>query len=178
MESKPDEKTLQIARQWTMVQPKVSAYVTAVVQDFKDRDDLVQDIAVAVFQSFDKYDSSRPFQVWAMGVARNQFHLYLRKKYKHNRMFDAETLDVLEQAFAYIPQEKMNRFDHLNECIQRLQNQSKQLCELRYIENLKPSEISERLRLPGTAVRKSLQRIREQLKTCIENKSRTESKAL
>ncbi|MCP4172172.1 MAG: RNA polymerase factor sigma-70, partial [Fuerstiella sp.] len=56
-----DEKSRQATRLWTLAQPKVSAYVTSVVRDFKDRDDVLQDIAVAVIDSFDTYDPGRSF---------------------------------------------------------------------------------------------------------------------
>ncbi len=67
-----DESTRQATRFWTLAQPAVSAFVTSVVRDFRDRDDVLQDIAVAVIESFDSYDSDRPFTAWAMGVARTK----------------------------------------------------------------------------------------------------------
>jgi len=48
-----DDQTRQAARLWTLAQPAVSAFVTAVVRDFKDRDDVLQDIAVAAIESFE-----------------------------------------------------------------------------------------------------------------------------
>ena len=41
-----------------MAQPAVSAFVTSVVRHFRDRDDVLQD--VAVIESFDRWDSDRP----------------------------------------------------------------------------------------------------------------------
>jgi len=157
-----------------LAQPGVSAFLTAVVRDFQDRDDLIQDIAVAVFESFDRYDDSRPFDTWALGVARNQFKVYLRKRRKKIQMFDSDAMECLENAFADLPVEKVRELDFLQECLQRLDGKGKQLCELRYEEGLKPAAISEMMKMPGTAVRKALQRIREQLRTCVENKSTAE----
>ena len=73
-----DERTRQATRLWTLAQPAVSAFITSVVRDFKDRDDVLQDVAVAVIESFDRYDPQRPFTAWAIGVARNQVGLYLK----------------------------------------------------------------------------------------------------
>ena len=56
-----DEKSRQATRLWTLAQPVVSAFVTSVVRDFKDRDDVLQEIAVAAIESFDAYDPKRPF---------------------------------------------------------------------------------------------------------------------
>lgn len=174
MDGKIDERTIRVTRLWTQAQPKVSAFVTSVVRDFKDRDDLLQDIAVAVFESFDSYDPGRPFAQWALGVARNQFKTYLRKRQKHLAVFDPETVEALETAFAEIPQQEVRELDYLQDCLKELDDKGRQLCDLRYQEGLKPAAISEAIRMSGTAVRKSLQRVREQLRACVERKAAAE----
>ena len=75
-----DENSQQTIRYWTLAQPIISGYVTSVVRDFRDRDDVLQSIAVAVFESFSSYDPSRSFVGWAMGIARNQMGTYLRER--------------------------------------------------------------------------------------------------
>lgn len=75
-----NEARRQATRLWTVAQPVVSAFVTSVIRDFKERDDVLQDIAVAAIESFDAYDVERPFVPWVMGVARNQVGLYLRRR--------------------------------------------------------------------------------------------------
>ena len=174
MDSKIDERTRKVTRLWTQAQPKVSAFVTAVVRNFNDRDDLIQDIAVAVFESFDAYDPERPFIQWAMGVARNQFRTYLRTRQKERNVFDLDTVKALETAFAKLPKTEAIELDFLRDCLQQLDSKGRRLCEMRYQKDLKPAAISESLNVPGTAVRKALQRIREQLRTCIELKASTE----
>ncbi len=64
-----DDRTRQATRQWTLAQPVVSAFLTSVVRDFRDRDDVLQDVAVAVVECFDRWDRERPFVAWAMGDA-------------------------------------------------------------------------------------------------------------
>jgi RNA polymerase sigma factor (sigma-70 family) len=75
-----DKKAREVARLWTLAQPVVSSYVASLVRDFRDRDDVLQDVAVAVLDSFGNYDPARPFAAWAIGLARNQVLLYLRRK--------------------------------------------------------------------------------------------------
>lgn len=176
MDRNIDESTRQVTRLWTLAHPRISAFVTSVVRDFRDRDDLMQDIAVAVFESFDSYDPSRPFDKWALGVARNQFKTYLRKRKRdHERLvFDDETVACVEAAFAAEPNEEFRKMDFLKECVQELEGRGRQLCEMRYLDELKPAKISEAINMPGTAVRKALQRVRAQLRQCIERKATAE----
>ncbi len=163
-----DETTRQVARHWALAQPKVSAFVTSVVRDFSDRDDIVQDIAVAVFESFDSYDSERPFIAWAMGVARNQVGLYLRRHGRNRLVFDQGTVECLEAAFAGVSAAESRELDFLQNCIGKLDGRGRQLCELRYQKGLKPAAISQAIGMANTAVRKALQRIRERLRECIQ----------
>ena len=171
-----DESTRQVTRLWTLAQPRISAFVTAVVRDFRDRDDLMQDIAVAVLDSFDSYDPRRPFDKWALGVARNQFKTYLRKRKRDRErlVFDDETVACVERAFADEPAEEIRKLDFLRECVRELGDRGRQLCEMRYHDDLKPAAISEAMAMPGTAVRKALQRVRIQLRQCIERKAAAE----
>ena len=57
--------------QWTLAQPAVSAFVQAMVPDRAERDDVLQEVAMAVLESFGSYDRSRPFVPWAIGIARH-----------------------------------------------------------------------------------------------------------
>ena len=64
-----DPRLREVTRRWTLAVPAVSAFVTSLVGDFQDRDDVLQDTAVAIMESFDQYDPDRPFLAWALGVA-------------------------------------------------------------------------------------------------------------
>ncbi len=166
-----DEKSRQATRLWTLAQPKVSAYVTSVVRDFKDRDDVLQDIAVAVIDSFDTYDPGRSFDAWALGVARNQIGGYLRRRQRYRQLFDETTREHIEAAFSALPPEDSRNLGYLQDCLRLLDDRSRQLCQLRYESDLKPAAISDTMEMTGTAVRKSLQRIRESLRKCVDSKS-------
>jgi RNA polymerase sigma-70 factor (ECF subfamily) len=172
-----DERTRQATRLWTLALPAVSAFVTSVVRDFRDRDDVLQDVAVAVVESFDKYDPQRPFVAWAIGVARNQVGLYLRKRRRDRLVFDDATVGCLATAFEEVWGEQNHRLDFLRECLTLLQGRARQLCDLRYANDLKPAAIAERVGMSANSVAKALQRIRDQLRQCIERKAALESTA-
>ena len=165
-----DENSQQTIRYWTLAQPIISGYVTSVVRDFRDRDDVLQSIAVAVFESFSSYDPSRSFVGWAMGIARNQMGTYLRERRRHRLVFDGETMELLAKTFEQIETEEMRSLDYLHECLEGLEGRARQLCELRYENDLKPAAIASLLKMTPNTVAKSLQRIREQLRSCIQRR--------
>ncbi|MFO0914882.1 MAG: sigma-70 family RNA polymerase sigma factor [Pirellulales bacterium] len=167
-----DRTTRQATRLWTLAQPVVSAFVTSAVRDFSARDDILQDIAVAVIESFDRYDPSRPFNHWALGIARNQVGLYLRRLRRDRLVFDDETMNCLAEAFVSIADEPSRTLDQLQYCLRELDGRARELCRLRYEQDLKPAAIAELLGMTANSVAKALQRVRDQLRACMERKAR------
>ncbi len=165
-----DANSQQAIRYWTLAQPIVSGYVTSVVRDFRDRDDVLQTIAVAVLESFPSYDPTRSFVGWAMGIARNQIGSYLRERRRNRIVFDGETVELLAKAFEQIETKETRSLDYLQECLGGLEGRARQLCEMRYENDLKPAAIANLLSMTPNTVAKSLQRIREQLRQCIERR--------
>ena len=166
-----DEASQKAMRLWTLAQPVVSAFVTSIVRDFGDRDDMLQETAVAVIEAFDRYDPQRPFVGWALGIARNQVGLYLRRRGRDRHTFDTEAVEKLAVAFENITSDDLHQLDHLRACMQHLEGRARRLCELRYRDDLKPAAIAQAVGMSANAVAKALQRIRDQLRTCIETKS-------
>ncbi len=62
--------------------------------------------------------------------------------------------------------------DHLDACLKGLDGRQRRMCELRYRAGLKPARIAELMGLNSNTVSKSLQRIREALRECIERRIR------
>lgn len=164
-----DESTRQATRLWTLAQPTVSAFVASVVRDFRDRDDVLQETALAVFDSIDSYDPSQSFNGWAIGIARNQVGLYLRRRKRDRHVFDESTIACLEDAFTQVS--RSPKLEFLPECVDQLAGRSRQICDLRYQEDLKPAAIGEKIGMTANSVAKTLQRVREQLRLCIEAKA-------
>ena len=169
-----DENTRQAMRLWTVAQPAVSAYVGAVVRDVSARDDVLQDTAVAVIESFHRYDPERPFIAWAMGIAQNQVRLYLRRRQRDRLVFDDETLDQLARSFESQAPEELRALAHLRECLRHVAGRARELCELRYVRDLKPAAIGEAVGMSANTVAKALQRVRDQLRSCVERKAAVE----
>lgn len=164
-----DDRIRQATRQWTLAQPAVSAFLMSVVKDFRDRDDVLQDVAVAVIESFERWDESRPFVAWAMGIARNQVGLYLRRRRRDRQVleFDPETMDALAAAFSDVAKTDDFRLDFLRDCLKSLEGRARKIVELRYQQDFKPAAIADMVSMSANAVAKSLQRIREQMRDCI-----------
>ena len=167
-----NDHSRQAARLWTLALPAVAGFVASQVRDLQDRDDILQETAVAVFDSFDRYSPGQPFVAWAVGIARNQVLLYFRRKNRERTVFDPQAMEALVSAFSEPEILKTNsKIDFLGECMQGLDDQSRELCRLRYTLDMKPATIADRFDTTANNVAKTLQRIRDRLRDCIERKT-------
>ena len=65
-----DKKEIEeITVLWTRAHPAVSAFISSMVPDFQDADDILQQVAVAIVQNYDRYNKERSFVSWAIGIA-------------------------------------------------------------------------------------------------------------
>lgn len=149
----------------------VSAFIVSAVRDFSARDDVLQETAIAVVESFHRYDPQRPFVAWALGIAQNQVQLYLRRMHRDRLVFDDDILFQLAIAFEATSLEESRSLDFLRSCLDQLDGRARQLCELRYGGDLMPAVIAESLGMTANTVAKALQRIRDKLRACIERKA-------
>ena len=169
-----DPETEQATRYWTSALPAVSAYVASQIQDRGQHEDILQETAVAVLKGFKNYDPEVPFKHWAIGIARNQIRNYFRGKQTKPLVFDSETVESLAVAFDTVSGNTRNSLVFLKECIEKLQEKARHICEMRYSDNLKPAAIANELNTSSNNISKTLQRIRATLRDCIIQKSRLE----
>ena len=165
-----DKQTEQAMRQWTLAQPAVSAFIASQVHDVRQRDDILQEVAITVLEQFERFDPALSFSSWAIGIARNKTRNYFRSQKKSPLLFDSETVESLAAAYDAVSSEMDESLAYLKQCRRKLDSKAKKICDLRYEEDLKPAAIAQRLGVSANSISKGLQRIRETLRQCISQK--------
>lgn len=135
-------------------------------------DDLAQEICLKVYSNLRRYDRKYPFLPWMRTIARNTCRNYIR---------DAKRLGDRHSAFANYVQTRMlqdakdaedkdgtARVDALKDCVEKLSEPHRELVLLRYAKGLNSQEIAERIRKTPVAVRRTLSRIYQGLRACME----------
>ena len=161
-------------RLWTTAQPAVANFVHALVRDHGAAKDVMQETALVIFRRFAEYDGQRPFLAWALGIARFQVMGLQRDSARSLVAFDDDVLAKFTDTWAEMAPGVSDRSAALQSCIERLAAHARRLVQLRYFEDLNAEQIAQRLGGNGAAVRVTLQRIREQLRACIERQIETE----
>jgi RNA polymerase sigma-70 factor (ECF subfamily) len=169
-ESQP--KSEQLARYWTEAQPVVAAFVFSVVQDFHLAEDVLQQVAVVLVREFERYDDSRPFLPWALGIARNQALKARRDTAREaKQLLGDSVLDEIQAAFHECEDSFLVIRRVLRMCLEKQPGKIRELLKWRYGDDLKPGDVASRMGLTSAAVRVMLHRTRETLRKCIRRHS-------
>lgn len=160
----------QFTRCWTEAQPKLAGYISALVPDFQEAEDLLQNVAVILLRKFPEYDTQRPFIAWAIGVTKREVLMARRCHARNFLCYQTDLLERISEAYEELTPELEERSRALNECLKLVRGRGSELLKLRYEEGLKPNALAGRVGMAVVAVRVMLSRTRAGLRDCIERK--------
>lgn len=172
-----EQEQERFMRLWTDAQPAVVNYLHAAVRDPAMAKDLVQETAMVLFRRFGDYDGLRPFLAWALGVAKFQVLGFRRDGARSFITFDTELFDKFTEIWAETAPAASEQSAALEVCLDRLPARPRQMVRWRYFEGLSSEQIAGLAGTKSTAVRVALQRIREQLRVCIERQMHPERRS-
>ena len=164
-----DERCFQ--RRWLPVQASVMAYVLAHGVSRQDAEDVLQNIALAVYRSLERYDETRAFEAWVMGIARHKVCDYHRRTpLSLWPLLSGEARQQLEQAAIRLTEECDHRVWAMHECVHQLGHTARCLVERYYHWGESVAQIANALRLTTSNVKVRLHRIRKSLRGCVETR--------
>lgn len=149
-------------------QPRIYAYIRALVPDRAAADDIFQEVCVVLWEKFDSYDSEKPFLHWALGVARYAVLSFHRDRSRNRLRFTEHELDLLASEAAEECETLSDLRAALDDCLAKLPEHARKLLALRYQPDADVQEIAEQLRRPVATVYSMLKRLRVQLHGCIQ----------
>ena len=159
------------AAQWVKVQESVAVFVAASGPGFHDTEDLVQKVATTAFEKYDQYDPERgSFLGWVVGIARHQVLHWRRSVARDRLVFPENVVEIMATAQARQGEAAPEIGAAVARCIEEVKGRAQQVLEMRYLEDLKPAEIAERLETTSPSIRVTLSRARQALKKCVQRR--------
>jgi len=143
-------------------------YVMCLVPNVHDAREVVQNTAVALWKKFDQYDSEQPFVNWACRFALIEAKEFLRSEQRWTRFLDDTTINELLCQRDAMLDELDGRRLHLRSCLRKLSPKQLGTVEAYYFEDRPIEQIAKSSRRTVDAIYKSLQRIRVQLRHCVD----------
>ncbi|MEX0867183.1 MAG: sigma-70 family RNA polymerase sigma factor [Pirellulales bacterium] len=162
------EDAEQLARLWTTSQGEVAAFIGSLITDPAQANDTLQQVAMQIVRNYDKYDASRPFVPWAIGVAKNEVLAHRRRQATDRHVFDDELVHRIATTYEQLVEEREWSAEALAACLEQVEGRGKQALELFYMQELKAPEVARRIGISAGAVRMLLCRTREAVRKCLE----------
>jgi len=171
------EKRNRVIRLFTEHRNGLYAYVLACVRDPHTAEDLLQDVAVAVLSSWDRYDEERPFLPWARAIARNRVRDAQRREGRSREVLSPE---LVEQAFSAA--DESTDFSawrrHLEGCLESIGEKARRVLERRYVLQQSLSSIAGDMRWKVQSLYVLLSRTKRALLECMRKRADAEARSV
>lgn len=165
--SEPDfQSQAPFLRLYVEHEPSLRGFVRSLVPTFQDAQEVMQEVAVALWKRFHTLSAPEDFRRWAFGVARLEALEFLRKCRRDRHVFGDEFLDLLAAEAETTADDLNEERRALDICLQKLPGEQRSLVESAYSPGVRMDELAARLGRTAMAVYKSLHRIRMALIEC------------
>ena len=170
-----DRKLLNFTQEWEQHQSSIRSYLACFLGNSTAVDDALQEVALVVWRKGPWDEGSRAFLGYSLACAR-RIALATSRKQRNDRMellspqsakALADKLALLEYQVSSTPNELLRA---LQNCLEKLRPEHRELLASRYSGDSKAElyELSKRLGKSMDALYKTLERLRELLRACLE----------
>lgn len=164
------EQSGNLAVLWLKAEPVVRSFIAASVWDAHHAEDVLQEVASIVTTNYAKFDSSRPFLPWCLGIARLKVLEYFRANSRDRTVFSERTLLALESAAQDIAADHLTaRRTALQVCVRKLKGRQRTVIELKYLKDVSIDEIANQLATSVNTIGVTLHRARTSLRACVKH---------
>jgi len=156
-------------RQLVQSQNKIHAYILALVPDWNDADDILQDTAEIMWRKYGNNVKIDNFAALGMSVARNLIFSHFRNKKKHECLLQDDILENIAEYAQELSSYADDRVNVLRGCLAKLNGKDKELIRLRYEEGLNVKSVAQVSNRSVDGLYKSLGRIHDAIMRCVRS---------
>ena len=167
----PAEHTVRVQQLFIKNQSSLKAFLLALVPDFTEAEDLLQEVFLVVSQKAGSFKEGTNFMAWARQIARFKAMSSMRKKRNSPSVLADDVVDSLCASEPEIPFDE-TQVAAVQSCLKKLAPHARQLVTMRYLNEHGPGEIAERMEWSENAVNVTLSRARTFLRDCVQRQLR------
>lgn len=148
---------------------QLNAYVLALVPNWPDADDIVQQTRIRLWEQFDDYDPDKDFGAWARSIAYYQVLTYRKQSGRRAAMLSSVALEKLASEAEQVG-DLSPRHSALAECLDRLTAAQRELLVQCYGGEESIQQLAQAMGRSVNAIHQSLFRLRKSLYHCVEQR--------
>lgn len=165
-----DEKTQQLLNDVILHKDRIKALVYSIIRDYHLSQDTLQEVCVFIVSNPDKYDSSKKFLPWALGVARLKAFEAVRKSQKQLALVEDDVIEKIQEDLVDLERDDEVRLSALEECLKVVNEKHRKILTLKYVDKMTAETIAEKIGRTPIATYSLLQRTRITIAGCIRRK--------
>lgn len=173
----PEEKRDRVLKAALECRTELVAYARSLLGNYAAADDAVQEAMLVVVKKYDQFQAGTSMLAWCRSILRIEV---LRARQRHQRertLVDCLLGDAIDAAFEEFQaterkDETESWREALRRCLKRVPERSQAVLRARFADELSYQQIGERLGMTIEAVRKSLFRLKKQVRSCVESSLR------
>lgn len=172
-----DDKRDQVLKAALEYRTELVAYARSLLGNYTAADDVLQEAMLVVVKKYDQFQEGTSILAWCRSIVRIEV-LRAKQRYQRERTLAERLLDdATDAAFEEFQTEKRHNEaeswrDALRRCLERVPERGHRVLQARFTDELSYQQIGELLGMTIEAVRKSLFRIKRQVRSCVESSLR------
>ena len=152
---------------------QLTGFVLALVPNFADADEVLQETKLRLWEQFDNYDPAQSFDGWARSIAYYQILTFRKKTKGRSVVFSTDLVATLANEYTDSGDEVSERAIALQGCLQRLSEEYRTMLRKYYSRSWSVDSLAESMEISVAGLRKRLYRCRRVLHNCITRAMRT-----
>ena len=176
----PEAKRDRLLKEAFRYHLELLTYARSLLGSYAAAEDIVQEAMLVVVRKFDQFEEGTSMLAWCRSIVRLEV-LRLKQRLHRERSLTERLLDdAIDAAFDEF-QTAQNLDDAacsreaLESCLQRVSERGKSVLEARFVDELSYEQIGHRIGMTLEAVRKTLFRVKKQVRSCVETSLREAS---
>jgi RNA polymerase sigma-70 factor, ECF subfamily len=163
-----DQRNIEFVRLLKQCERRVAAYVFALVPDWNDAEDILQDTWIRLWEQFDEYRQGEDFGAWACTIARYLVLTYRKRTRREKLHFSPDVVDALAAEVTAHHDMAERRLQAMVHCVRRLSDSARDLLRLCYAKGARIKDVAVQLGRSVNGTYLMLSRLRHELYDCVE----------
>ena len=169
---KPENVEEQFVQMFAGHERDLRAFVRSMGLDWSATDDVMQTVSLVMWRKWHEFDVDTDFMRWARVITRFEVLKFRRKMARDRHVFREDVMELLAGVAEELDTSGSSEAyrDALQECLKSLPEKSGRLIRAAYVGDRSIREVADDIGQSATAFYKTLNRIREKLRHCAEQR--------
>jgi RNA polymerase sigma-70 factor (ECF subfamily) len=175
MQQHRPDRHAEFLRAFATHEPAVRAFARRLVPTRADADDVMQEVAVVLWEKFDEFRKDGDFKAWACGIARFKALSWIRDKSRDRLVLDSDVVELIATQSLSGECRLQQQREALESCLEKVSPEERGLIARAYQSDVKISEVAATSGRSVGGFYQWLYRMRQLLLECVKREIAPES---